>query len=107
MRLPIRSAFGFLRPQIQVRRFRKEVAEMIWVGSFKSLQSALRTPLFTDAPLEVHTWLRSEIGLISPFVDWLMSLMAGSRCVAESRSSLNSRFGKAGLKRRGFTAQFR
>src|ERR1700730_6216489 len=54
---------------------------MIWVGSFKSLQSALRKPRFTGAPLEVHTWLRSEIGLISPFVDWLMSLIAGSRCV--------------------------
>ena len=54
---------------------------MIWVGSFKSLQSALRKPRFTGAPLEVHTWLRSEIGLISPLVDWLMSLIAGSRCV--------------------------
>jgi hypothetical protein len=51
---------------------------MIWVGGFKSLQSALRKPRF-GAPLEVHTWLRSEIGLISPFVDWLMSLIAGSR----------------------------
>jgi serine/threonine-protein kinase RsbW len=68
------------------RKFRsgglqKEVAEMIWVGSFKSLQSALRKPRFTGAPLEVHTWLRSEIGLISPLVDWLMSLIAGSLCV--------------------------
>jgi serine/threonine-protein kinase RsbW len=54
---------------------------MIWVGSFKSLQSALPNPRFTDAPLEVHTWLRSEIGLISPLADWLMSLIAGSRCV--------------------------
>jgi anti-sigma regulatory factor (Ser/Thr protein kinase) len=53
---------------------------MIWVGSFKSLHSALHKPRF-GAPLEVHTWLRSEIGLISPFVDWLMSLVAGSRCV--------------------------
>ena len=33
------------------------------------------------APLEVHTWLRSEIGLISPLVDWLMSLIAESLCV--------------------------
>jgi serine/threonine-protein kinase RsbW len=54
---------------------------MIWVGSFKSLQSALRKPRFTGAPLEVHTWLPSEIGLISPLVDWLMSLIARSRCV--------------------------
>jgi serine/threonine-protein kinase RsbW len=29
----------------------------------------------------MHTWLRSEIGLISPLVDWLMSLIAGSLCV--------------------------
>jgi hypothetical protein len=41
---------------------------MILVGSFKSLQSALQKPSF-GAPLEVHTWLRSEIDLISPFVD--------------------------------------
>jgi serine/threonine-protein kinase RsbW len=53
---------------------------MIWVGSFKSLQSALHRPRFA-ASLEVHTWLRSEIVLISPLVDWLMSLIAGSRCV--------------------------
>jgi len=54
---------------------------MIWVGSFKSLQSALGKFDFTDVPLELHTWVRSEIGLISPLVDWLMSLIAGSRCV--------------------------
>src|SRR6202795_4121676 len=54
---------------------------MIWVGSFKSLQSALREPRFSGAPLEVHTWLRSEIVLISPLVDWLMSLITASRCV--------------------------
>src|SRR6266446_7929966 len=54
---------------------------MIWVGSFKSLRSALRERRFITAPLEVHTWLRSEIGLISPLVDWLTSLIAGSRCV--------------------------
>jgi serine/threonine-protein kinase RsbW len=53
---------------------------MIWVGSFKSLQSALPKPRI-GAPLEVHTWLRSEIDLISPFVDWLMSLIAQSRCI--------------------------
>jgi len=54
---------------------------MIWVGSFKSLQSVLPELRFTDAPLEVHTWVPSEIGLISPLVDWLMSLIAASRCV--------------------------
>src|SRR6202049_1729831 len=53
---------------------------MIWVGNFKSLQSALDKPR-SGAPLEVHTWLRSEIGLISPLADWLMSLIARSRCV--------------------------
>jgi hypothetical protein len=53
---------------------------MAWVGSFKSLRSALPKPRF-GAPLEVHTWLRSETDLISPFVDWLMSLIAQSRCV--------------------------
>ena len=53
---------------------------MIWVGNFKSLQSALQKPRFA-APLQMHTWLRSEIDLISPFVDWLMSLTARSHCV--------------------------
>src|ERR1700676_460222 len=53
---------------------------MVWVGNFKSLQSALDKPS-SGAPLEVHTWLRSEIGLISQLVDWLMSLIARSRCV--------------------------
>jgi len=53
---------------------------MIWVGSFKSLQSALDKPRF-GAPPWVHTWLRSEIGLTSPLVDWLMSLIARSGCV--------------------------
>jgi serine/threonine-protein kinase RsbW len=54
---------------------------MIWVGSFKSLQSALAKLDFTGASLEVDTWVWSEIGLISPLVDWLMSLIAVSRCV--------------------------
>jgi serine/threonine-protein kinase RsbW len=53
---------------------------MTWVGSFKSLRSVLPKSSF-GAPLEVHTWLQSEIDLISPFVDWLMSLIAQSRCV--------------------------
>jgi anti-sigma regulatory factor (Ser/Thr protein kinase) len=61
---------------------------MIWVGSFKSLQTALRKPRFTNAPLEVHTWLRSEIALISPFTDWLMRLIAGSRCVRGKEESI-------------------
>ena len=51
---------------------------MIWVGSFKPLQSALAKLDFTDAPLEVDTWVRSEIDLISPLVDWLMKLIAVS-----------------------------
>ena len=54
---------------------------MIWVGSFKSLRPALRKRGFIAAPLEVHTWVRSEVGLISPLVDWLTGLIAGSRCV--------------------------
>jgi anti-sigma regulatory factor (Ser/Thr protein kinase) len=54
---------------------------MIWVGSFKSLRPALHKRRFITAPLKVHTWVRSEIGLISPLVDWLTSLIAESRCV--------------------------
>jgi hypothetical protein len=57
---------------------------MIWVGSFKSLQSVPDESRF-GAPLEVHTWPHSESGLISAF--------------AERRSSLNSRFGKPCLTR--------
>src|ERR1700730_13049605 len=55
--------------------------EMIWVGSFQSLRSALDKRRLITAPLKVHTWVQSEIGLISPLVDWLTSLIAGSRCV--------------------------
>src|SRR3981189_3045291 len=54
---------------------------MTWVGSFKSLQSVLGKFDFTDAPLELHSWVRSEVSLISPLVDWLMSLIVASRCV--------------------------
>ena len=54
---------------------------MIWVGSFQSLRSALDKRRLITAPLKVHTWVQSEIGLISPLVDWLTSLIAGSRCV--------------------------
>src|SRR5260370_28749762 len=53
---------------------------MLWVGNVKSLQSVLDKPS-SGAPLEVHTWLRSETGLISPLVDWLVSLVARSGCV--------------------------
>jgi hypothetical protein len=53
---------------------------MIWIGSFQSLRSALPKPCF-GAPLKLHTWLRSEIDLVSPFVDWLISLIAQSSCV--------------------------
>jgi hypothetical protein len=42
---------------------------MVWVGNFKSLQSALDKP-GPGAPLEVHTWLRSEIGLIITALPW-------------------------------------
>jgi anti-sigma regulatory factor (Ser/Thr protein kinase) len=54
---------------------------MTWVGSFKSLQSKLPNLRFTDAPIEVHTWVQSEIGQISPLVEWLMSLIVASGCV--------------------------
>jgi serine/threonine-protein kinase RsbW len=54
---------------------------MIWVGNFKSLQAALCKPRLTDAPMELHTWLGTEIALISPLVDWLISLITESRCV--------------------------
>jgi serine/threonine-protein kinase RsbW len=58
-----------------------EVAEMIWVGSFQSLHSVLREPHYSQDRLERHTWLRSEIALISPFTDWLMNLIVETRCV--------------------------
>jgi anti-sigma regulatory factor (Ser/Thr protein kinase) len=54
---------------------------MVWVGNFKALQSALRKPPLPDSALEVHTWVRSEINLISPLVDWLVHLITGSQCV--------------------------
>ncbi len=61
---------------------------MIWVGSFKSLQSVLSKPHFSGAPLHVHTWVRSEVGLISPLVDWLMSLTVASGCVRGEEQSV-------------------
>jgi hypothetical protein len=42
---------------------------MIWLGSFESLPSVLRKPRPLGTPLEVHTWVRSEISLISPPAD--------------------------------------
>ena len=54
---------------------------MTWVGNFKSLQSVLTTPRFDGTSLKVHTWVRSEIALISPLVDWLMRLIHGTHCV--------------------------
>jgi serine/threonine-protein kinase RsbW len=56
---------------------------MVWVGSFKSLQTALRTR-FIRTPFQVHTWIRTEITVISPIVDWFVSLISASRCVAGS-----------------------
>jgi anti-sigma regulatory factor (Ser/Thr protein kinase) len=54
---------------------------VIWVGSFKSLQSVLCRPRFDSASLKVHTWARSEIALISPLADWLTRLIHASHCV--------------------------
>src|SRR5260370_42651908 len=54
---------------------------MTGVGSFQSRQTVLGTPHFTGAPLDVHPWVRSEIALFSPVVDWLMNLIATSHCV--------------------------
>jgi serine/threonine-protein kinase RsbW len=61
---------------------------VIWVGSFDSLRSVLRTPRLPSTPLEVRAWVRSEIRLISPLVDWLMDLIAGSRCVFGEETSV-------------------
>jgi anti-sigma regulatory factor (Ser/Thr protein kinase) len=61
---------------------------MIWVGSFKSLRSLLPKLCSTDSPLQVHTWVRSEIVLISPLVDWMMSLITGSRCIFGEEESV-------------------
>jgi anti-sigma regulatory factor (Ser/Thr protein kinase) len=58
------------------------VLEVICIGSFKSLESLLDKPQFTGAPCEVRTWVGSDTRLISPLVDWLMNLIAASRCVS-------------------------
>src|SRR5258708_35754876 len=67
---------------------------MLWVGSFQSLQSVLTKPRFSREPLEVHTWLRSEIGLLSAFVDWLMSLIAGTGCLRGKEELVELAFGE-------------
>lgn len=54
---------------------------MVWVGNFKSLQSVLRRPRFDGPSLKVHTWVRSDVALISPLADWLMHLIQASHCV--------------------------
>jgi len=70
--------------------------KMIWVGNFKISAVGPRTNFFQVPRWEVHTWLPSETDLISPFVDWLMSLRRSIRfAFPERRSSLNSRFGEA------------
>jgi hypothetical protein len=48
----------------------------------------LPEPHSTDAPLAVHTWVQSEIGLITPLADWLMSLIVGSGCVLGKEESV-------------------
>ena len=58
-----------------------EIVEMLWVGSFESLQSVLRRPRFMDAPLKIQTWVPTKLDLISPLVDWLMNLIKAARCV--------------------------
>ena len=47
---------------------------------------------FNGAPLEVHTWLHTDIGLISPLVDWLMDLIAESGCVREEEQYVELAF---------------
>ena len=56
---------------------------MVWVGSFESLRSRLRekSRCSGDAQLIVGTWLRSEIELVSPFVEWLTDLV--DDCIRE------------------------
>src|SRR5262249_31754889 len=58
---------------------------MIWIGSFNSLQTVIGKHRFTDAPLDVHTWVRSEIALISPLVDWLVNLIATPHVCGEEQ----------------------
>ena len=59
----------------------EQIVEMVWVGSFESLQSVLRRPRFVDAPLKIQTWVPTKLDLISPLADWLMNLITAARCV--------------------------
>lgn len=56
---------------------------MVWVGSFESLRSRLheKRRFSGDVQLVVRTWLRSEIELVSPFVEWLTDLV--NDCIRE------------------------
>lgn len=56
---------------------------MVCVGSFPSLQSILGRPHFSGASLQMHTWVRTQISLISPLVVWLVSLITRSNRVDE------------------------
>lgn len=66
----------------------KEVEKMNFVGSFESLRLRLgaKPRSSDDAQLEVSTWLRSDINLISPLADWLMDLIGG--CIREKPDSV-------------------
>ena len=68
-----------LRTEAKVEK--QEIVEMVWVGSFESLQFVLRRPRFVDAPVKIHTWMSTKLHLISPLVDWLMNLITAARCV--------------------------
>ncbi len=59
-------------------------------------QTVLGKPRFTGPPLDVHTWVRSEIALISPLVDWLMNLMiATSHCACGEEEFVELAFREA------------
>jgi hypothetical protein len=57
-------------------------------GKFQIAAVGAPEPNSTDTPLAVNTWLRSEIGLITPLVDWLMSIIVGSRYVFGAEESV-------------------
>jgi serine/threonine-protein kinase RsbW len=71
-------------PQLKARKG-GEAPTMIWVGSFKSLLTMVRGPHFIDGPLKVHTWVPSQIALISPLVDWVMSQIMRSSVHGEEQ----------------------
>ena len=81
MRLPDRSTAGLPHKENQIGWYgrctlKKEGREMVWVGSFKSLENMLYRPRLLNAPLEVRTWVPPSIDRISPLVDWLTGLIA-------------------------------